>query len=67
VSYKEPVYPNFEAVNVKGEYSVMPDISLSGQPVGGDTGAGCNSVTLAAAVMFLLSAVLLKTFKYQKK
>ncbi|MDR1471677.1 MAG: hypothetical protein LBS75_04060, partial [Synergistaceae bacterium] len=39
---KEPVYPNFTAVNVKGEYSVMPDISLSGQP-GGGTGTTIES------------------------
>jgi hypothetical protein len=38
---KEPVYPNFTAINVEGEYCVMPDITLTGEESGiPDDGSG---------------------------
>jgi hypothetical protein len=60
----EPVYPNFSAINVKGVYSVMPDIAfVGGESDGSGTvpadgaasggGGGCY----AGAGMFALAAL----------
>ena len=62
---REPVYPNFEAKNVKEVYSVMPDITLDLNHEEGGSG-GCDAGVLVFAGIAAFAAISGKALKSRK-